>query len=256
LSDKEEIDQTVRPVTRSLRGWSGEATDRSKPSDNVPTFARVAPKPFRGSSAETEKARRRGEKRQIFRSQDRHASSHELKDYVGDYTHPGYGTIKITQAAESFDFSLNKLGPFPLKHYHYNVFEIPEDAATTLAGEKVQFHMNKKGDIDSISAALEPSLEEDIVFTRAPEKIARVVLQSLAGEYVLNEMTVSVSLIGDSLRLTVPGQPQYELVSTKGLSFDVKGLIGFSVEFKKDASGKITEIVFRQPDGVFTAKRK
>jgi hypothetical protein len=31
------IDQTVRPIARSLRGWSGEATDRSKPSDNGPT---------------------------------------------------------------------------------------------------------------------------------------------------------------------------------------------------------------------------
>ncbi len=38
-------DQTVRPIARSLRGWSGEATDRSKPSDNVPTRARVAPEP-------------------------------------------------------------------------------------------------------------------------------------------------------------------------------------------------------------------
>jgi len=42
---KEEIDQTVHLIARSLRGWSGEATDRSKPSDNVPTFARMAPKP-------------------------------------------------------------------------------------------------------------------------------------------------------------------------------------------------------------------
>jgi hypothetical protein len=38
---KEEIDQTVRPIAHSLRGWSGEATDRSKPSDNGPTFARM-----------------------------------------------------------------------------------------------------------------------------------------------------------------------------------------------------------------------
>jgi hypothetical protein len=41
---KEEIDQTVHLIARSLRGWSGEATDRSKPSDNVP-IARMAPKP-------------------------------------------------------------------------------------------------------------------------------------------------------------------------------------------------------------------
>ena len=45
MTGKEEIDQTVRPIARSLLGWSGEATDRSKPSDNGPTFARVAPKP-------------------------------------------------------------------------------------------------------------------------------------------------------------------------------------------------------------------
>jgi len=44
-SAKEEIDQTVRPIARSLRGWSGEATDRSKPSDNGPTFARMASEP-------------------------------------------------------------------------------------------------------------------------------------------------------------------------------------------------------------------
>lgn len=55
---------------------------------------------------------------------------------------------------------------------------------------------------------------------------------------------------------TVPGQPQYELVPTKGLSFDIKGLAGFSRGFQKDASGKIAEIVFNQPNGVFRAKRK
>jgi hypothetical protein len=33
-------DQTVRPIARSLQGWSGEATDRSKPFDNVPTLVK------------------------------------------------------------------------------------------------------------------------------------------------------------------------------------------------------------------------
>ena len=59
-----------------------------------------------------------------------------------------------------------------------------------------------------------------------------------------------------SLRLTVPGQPQYELLPTKGLAFDVKGLPGFSVEFQKDGSGKISEAVFTQPNGVVRAARK
>jgi hypothetical protein len=45
-------------------------------------------------------------------------------------------------------------------------------------------------------------------------------------------------------------------VPTKGLSFDIKGLPGFSVDFQKDASGGIAEMVFNQPNGVFHAKRK
>ena len=116
--------------------------------------------------------------------------------------------------------------------------------------------MNKKGDIDRLSADLEPSLGEDIVFTRAPEKIALDVLRSLAGDYLLNGQTVTFALLGEVLRLTVPGQPQYELVPTKGLAFDVKGLPGFSIEFTKDAAGKISETVFNQPNGIFRAKRK
>jgi hypothetical protein len=45
--------QTVRTIARSLRGWSGAATNRSKPSDNVPIPARVASEP-RGDGASTE----------------------------------------------------------------------------------------------------------------------------------------------------------------------------------------------------------
>ena len=52
------IDQTVCPIGRSLRGRSGEATDRSKPSDNVPTLARVASEP-RGDGVSAS-IRRRG----------------------------------------------------------------------------------------------------------------------------------------------------------------------------------------------------
>jgi hypothetical protein len=70
-------------------------------------------------------------------------------------------------------------------------------------------------------------------------------------------MTVTVSLEGEStLRLLVPGQPLYELVPTKGLAFDVKGLSGFSVEFKKSDSGQIVEAVVFQPNGTFVAKKK
>ena len=72
----------------------------------------------------------------------------------------------------------------------------------------------------------------------------------------LADQAVTFAVTGDTLRLTVPGQLVYELVPRKELSFDVKGLPGFSVDFQMDASGKVSEAVFNQPNGVFHAKRK
>jgi CubicO group peptidase (beta-lactamase class C family) len=182
--------------------------------------------------------------------------SHSLSDYAGEYENSGYGNIRVGQKGDSLDLTFNKLGPWTLENYHYDLFQVPENSESIAAGEKFQFEMNKKGDIDRVSAALEPGLGEDIVFTRVPEKIASDILQTLTGDYVLNGQSVNVALVGDALRLTVPGQPQYELVPTRGLAFDVKGLPGFSLEFQKDASGKISEAVFSQPNGVFHAARK
>jgi hypothetical protein len=39
-------------------------------------------------------------------------------------------------------------------------------------------------------------------------------------------------------------------------AFNLKGLNGFSVEFKKDASGKFSEMLVVQPEGPAVAKKK
>lgn len=181
--------------------------------------------------------------------------SHQLAEYAGECENPGYGSIKVSLKGEALEAVLNTMKPFPLQHYHYDIFEVPEDADSVAAGQRLQFHLNKQGDIETASAALDPALGEDIVFRRVA-KLSPEELPPLAGEYVLGELTATVSLSNGTLRLSVPGQPQYELLPKRGLSFDVKGLPGFTVEFKKDASGKVTEAVFSQPNGVFTAKRK
>ncbi|PYU15969.1 MAG: serine hydrolase, partial [Acidobacteria bacterium] len=173
-----------------------------------------------------------------------------------EYQNAGYGAIKVGLKGDALELSLNKLGPYPLEYYHYDIFQVPEDSDSFAAGEKFQFEMNKKGDIDRIAAPLAPALGEDIIFTRAPEKISQDVLQKLAGDYLLADQTVTFAVAGDVLRLTLPGQPVYELIPRKELSFDLKGLPGFSVDFQMDASGKVTEAVFNQPNGVFHAKRK
>ena len=96
--------------------------------------------------------------------------SHNLADYAGEYRHPGYGVIKIAQKGDALELSVNKLGPFPLQHFHYDIFQVPEDSDNIASGEKFQFDMNKDGVIDRISANFEPALGEDIVFTKPPQK--------------------------------------------------------------------------------------
>jgi CubicO group peptidase (beta-lactamase class C family) len=107
--------------------------------------------------------------------------SHDLAQYAGEYQNPGYGAVKVAVKGDSLELSINKLGPYPLVHYHYDVFQVPETSDGFAAGEKFQFEMNKKGDIDRFSVEFEPTLGEDIVFRRAPGKVSQAMAQGLAG---------------------------------------------------------------------------
>src|SRR5438046_3128970 len=121
--------------------------------------------------------------------------SHSLAEYAGEYQNPGYGILKVAVKGDALELSLNRLGPFPLEHYHYDIFRVPEDSDSVAAGEKFQFELKKKGDIDRIAATLEPALGEDLLFTRSPEKVAKDLLQQLAGDYLLADETVTVALV-------------------------------------------------------------
>jgi hypothetical protein len=180
--------------------------------------------------------------------------SHELREYAGEYENAAYGVARIGLDGDALTLSFNGYA-LPLKHYHYDYFEVGDTPREMLKEVKLQFATTLKGDVGSFSIPLETGVK-DIVFSRRGDKVSKEVLESLVGEYTLMTMTAIVALEGDKLTLTVPGQPKYELVPTKGLSFDVKGLSGFSVEFKKDESGKISEAIFNQPNGTFAAKRK
>lgn len=183
--------------------------------------------------------------------------SHELNDYVGEYEHPGYGVVRITQGEKGLTLAYSSFVS-PLNHFHYDVFEVVENPDNPLEKMKVLFSSNLQGEIDTLRLPLEPNVEE-IAFVRLPDRQMRErsFLEPLVGEYELGPTTVSVTLQGDdTLVFTVPGQSPYELLPAQGLRFDLKGLTGFSVEFKKDVSGNVTELVSYQPNGTFVAKRK
>jgi len=185
--------------------------------------------------------------------------SHDLKDYVGDYSNPGYGIATIAPDGDAFKLTLNKVTK-PLKHYHYDVFQVPEDPLDPFEKLKVMFLTDINGDISSLSMPLEPSVK-DILFTRMPDKqlTERSFVQAFSGQYELpgSPVPLTVTLRGDhTLVASVPGQPDYELNPKRGTTFQVADFSGITIEFKRDASGKVTEAVLDQLGTVVILKKK
>jgi hypothetical protein len=183
--------------------------------------------------------------------------SHALADYVGEYEHPGYGVLRIGQAGDALTVTYNNMTS-PLRHFHYDWFEVPEDPLDPFEKTKISFATAASGGIGSVAVPLESNVK-DIVFTRRAEvgMRQRAFLEPLAGQYELGAQTVTFVLKGeDTLMLVVAGQPDRELIPVRGTAFDVKGLPGFSVEFRKDAAGAVTGVAFFQPNGTFVGRRK
>ena len=78
--------------------------------------------------------------------------------------------VTIVQQGNDLTIALNQVGPYPFSRVHYDIFEVPEKSDSLFAGTKGQFYMNTDGDIDRLAMPLEPTLPEDIVFTRVVEK--------------------------------------------------------------------------------------
>ncbi len=182
--------------------------------------------------------------------------SHPLADYAGDYNNPAYGTIHLEPQGEDFKIAFHGFTS-TLKHFHYEVFQVPENALDRLERTKLAFHTNWNGEVDSLSSPMEPDVQ-DIVFKRVADASMseRGFLEKFAGQYQLGPNTITFALRGEhTLTLSIPGQPVYELEPVRGTRFNLKGMSGFAVEFKQEG-GAVTEVVFLQPESTVVAKRK
>jgi CubicO group peptidase (beta-lactamase class C family) len=186
--------------------------------------------------------------------------SHDLDDYVGDYENPGYGMVSISRDGDSFQVKINEKIR-PLRHFHYDVFQVPERPTDDFANNlKVAFHANMNGDIASLSIPLEPAVD-DIVFTRLPDKnlTDHSFLAKLTGKFDMPGRVepLTISLRGDhTLVASLPGQPDTELIPTRGTTFEISGHPGFTIEFKRDANGQVVEAAYDRVDTVLVLKKR
>jgi hypothetical protein len=224
--------------------------DRLLGLDQIDWTARVKQRQAMTKASEQD-AKQKGYTTQRTGTHPSHEGAHDLAEYAGEYEHPGYGIVKIEQAGGGLKLDYHGLGG-ALKHFHYDVFEVPKDDLNPFSQEKVQFHSNLAGEIDSLGIPFESTLK-DITFVRLGDRAMtqKTFLQPFTGDYQRGPITAVVALKGDTaLTLTMPGQPGYNLVPVRGTKFNIKELNGYSVEFKGD------DLVFYQPNGTFSATRK
>jgi hypothetical protein len=188
--------------------------------------------------------------------------THEMKAYEGLYSNTAYGTFDIQFLHDSLFAFVGKKTLW-LRHNQYDIFDIIEKDAkdgidTSDNGTPLQFQMTTNGEINSIDISLEQSVKS-ISFTRTPKakEITKDSLQKYVGDYELSGITLKIFIKGEkTLTLSVPGQPEYELVPIDKNKFSLKSLTGFTVLFTVNDKNETTELTSIQPNGTFKATRK
>ena len=178
--------------------------------------------------------------------------SHPLENYTGQFENAAYGVINISVKDKQLQFDFHKI-ILPLDHYHYDRFDTPDDE---IEGKwTVNYLTNPQGDIDKIVMSVD---ESEVTFTRKVDASMSdpAVLSQYLGKYELGGTTLEIVLIDENkLALTIPGQPNYELLPYKKDKFRSKQFSDILVNFV-DENGTITAFELIQPSGVFRYAKK
>jgi len=189
--------------------------------------------------------------------------THALKDYEGKYFQPGYGNINVFVKKDSL-FANTGDHTMWLMHDNYDVFDyfvvVPgEEIDTSGSGPaRIQFQLSKSGDIESLAMDLEASLKP-LIFRKQliGKEVKKEDLQKYVGDYDLSGTIAKVYVKNENtLYVMVPGQPEYELLSTDKDKFALKVLSGYFVQFALNEKSQVTDLTFIQPNGNFKAVKK
>jgi CubicO group peptidase (beta-lactamase class C family) len=179
--------------------------------------------------------------------------SHALADYAGEYEHPAYGVLTISEKDQGLFFDFHKIR-LPLSHFHYDRFETPDDEQD--GRWSVSFQTNPQGDVDKALMSLD---EAEATFTRriAADLSAAATLHAYVGTYETTAgVLLQVVLKEDgAFGLQGPGGPFRPLQPWKPRQFRIKEFSDVIFEFEvKD--GQVTALKRRDPSGEFRFPRK
>jgi CubicO group peptidase (beta-lactamase class C family) len=186
--------------------------------------------------------------------------AHAVSEYPGDYSHPGYGVLRIEAGAgEGLVAVINDIRA-PLEHWHYDVWSGADAGAGDPAFEdrKFLFSTDFDGNVASVQVIVD-EIAGPVTFTRLPDPRLSdpAYLARFAGTYTfaITGQTVVVEVAGSVLTASVAGQPRSTLAPGIDGKWSIKGQQSIRIGFEQDAAGKVTKAVFYQPDGALEAPR-
>jgi CubicO group peptidase (beta-lactamase class C family) len=176
-----------------------------------------------------------------------------LSAYVGEYEHPGYGTLAIALDGDALRPSLGTM-ELRLAHRHYETFDLEwSELGEQAPVFPLTFQSDPDGEVDALTVRFE-SLVEPLRFAKRQDALSQEVLRRLCGGYVMGPIEVVVALRGErTLTVTAPGSPPLDLVHLGGLRFGMKNQPSVTAEFELDGDGAVTRLV-AQPLGIFLPK--
>ena len=188
--------------------------------------------------------------------------SHLLTEYAGVYSNDAYGKFEIFVKGDSL-FAKLKNQNWWMEQFHYDIFRPydTEEGIDTADKSPIRFQFNTglKGDIESASLFnFEPAIPTPIKFKRsnAAKEIATDDLKKYVSSFSLAGADIKTYLKENVLYVSVPGQPEYELVPVGNHKFDFKKVAGYAVNFEVNDKGELLSLTFVQPNGNFKAAKK
>ena len=177
-----------------------------------------------------------------------------IADYIGEFEHPGYGTITLRTEGEHLLLSYHTLS-VPLSHQCYDHFTGKWETFSGIIFN-CSFVRDHFGDISELHMPMEPAVEK-IAFKRKAgnELLAIDYLKEFEGIFEGDLFSINIILKGNQLMAVIPGAPdEYALIPEKSSQFSLKGMQGATLHFTW-ADEKI-EVRLQTPNGAFKFKAK
>jgi CubicO group peptidase (beta-lactamase class C family) len=149
-----------------------------------------------------------------------------FSEYVGTYTHPGYGEMVVERDDERLLLRFRSVAG-ELVHQQLEVF----DLSAVLGGEErhlpVQFAHDLSGEVSAVAVVLDQALPAGIRFERQPDTSALTeeLIEGALGTYAMGPLTLVVARSGDGLSVQLEGGPARRVTAVGGLRFAVEQLV-------------------------------